>query len=121
MVLGLRENHTILCCKMKLQLRGRMQEDLDLILSRFRFFQRQSLWHDAAYLTHKITRARFMKQPFQFEIQKHFYLVDAISHDFSNRKLKAQAAYETFLQHTRLYSSANLLLHRFAQWRLKSL
>ncbi len=99
---------------------ARMQEDFDLILSRFRFFHRQSLWHDAAYITHKITRSRFMQQPFQVDIHNRIILMEAITHDFASRPHKAHAAYETFLQNTRPYSSPNLLLHRFAQWRLKS-
>ncbi len=99
----------------------RMQDDLDLILSRFRYFRRQSLWYDAAYLTRRITRARFMQQPFQLDIQNHFLLIDAIAHDFGNRPSKAHASYEAFLQNTRPYPSSNLMLHRFVQWRQKIL
>jgi AraC-like DNA-binding protein len=98
----------------------RMQDDLKLILSQFRFHHKQCLWHDAAYLTREITRTQFMKQPFQGDIENRFLIIDAISHDLANRKPKARQAYETIQQHISPYPCDMMILQQFIQWRLSA-
>jgi len=99
----------------------RMQSDLDLILSRYRLQLKQSLWHDAAYLTRTITHAQYMKQPLQADLARRVLVIDAITHDLAHRKDQARRAYETALQRLSPYPASQLLQQQFIRWRLNTL
>jgi len=99
----------------------RMQDDFDLILSRFRLHYKQALWHDAAYLAKAIPRDRYMQQPSQVGIGQRILILDAMAHDIGRQKSKAIKAYETALPQVPIYPGSHLLLHRFILWRIQDL
>lgn len=98
-----------------------LQQAMETIRTQLRYFEKQKLYHDAAYLTGEIDLNTWRQQPLQEHIGAREQIMQALQHDLGNRLEDASHAYQAYLDNVPRYSSDSLLSERFAEWRMSCL
>lgn len=98
-----------------------LRETLQQLTKRFRYTGFQKCWYAARYLLGLIDDKRFLAQPLQVSIADRLRYLKAIKEDTGGNRRKARNAYRRFLEQSMPYEFDLLLMHRFAEWRLKEM
>jgi tetratricopeptide (TPR) repeat protein len=99
-----------------------LHDDLEEIVANHKYKDKQALWHDAAYLSGKITATAYRAQPQQRRIEERVSFIRATANDLKGHHRAARKGYEDVLDAPRRsFESQAFMRQRFATWRLQEL
>jgi len=94
-------------------------EDIHEILANYKEKDKQVLWHDAAYLTGKVSLPEYSRQPRKVFLAERTTFIRAVKLDLEGHAAKAMKSYNQVANTIRYDNDPTLLRQRFAQWCLQ--
>ena len=84
------------------------------------YFDKQKLYHSAAYLSGTIDLDSWREQPYKFNMPTRELFIRALHGDLNSRQKEACKGYQAYLESNPYYGWHRITAYRFAEWRLSA-